>query len=143
MSKCLICGNELVTGDIHWQSGMCNKCWDEHYAVKGGVPLDKFYSELYIDLLKDYRKLEQQLADKDGKINKLSEEHFEMFGDMKDYKNLWLAEQRKNKEICKQVCNKVLELCDEKFRSINEFDFVEVISRDELIEVLDYIEGGE
>ena len=68
MSECLICGNELLTGDIHWQSGMCNKCWDEHYTVKGAVSLDKFYSELYTDLLKDYRKLEQQLAEKDKQL---------------------------------------------------------------------------
>ena len=30
-----------------------------------------------------------------------------MFGDMKDYKNLWLAEQRKNKAIHKQVCDEI------------------------------------
>ena len=56
-----------------------------------------------------YFKLEKQLTEKDKEINKLSEEHFEMFGDMKDYKNLWLAEQRKNKEIRKQVCDEIRE----------------------------------
>lgn len=60
MSKCILCGNELLTGDIHWESGMCNACWKNHYAVKGVVPLDEFYGDLYLNLLKDYRKLEQK-----------------------------------------------------------------------------------
>lgn len=57
--------------------------------------------------IKENQELKQQLTEKDKKINQLSEEHLEMFGDMKDYKNLWLAEQRKNKEIRKQVCKEV------------------------------------
>ena len=60
MSKCVLCGNELLTGDIHWQSGMCNQCWNEHYAIKGAVSLDKLYGDLYLDLLKQYRDLEQE-----------------------------------------------------------------------------------
>lgn len=47
------------------------------------------------------------------------------------------------KKVTEDVCNKILELCDKKFRSINEFDFVEVISRDEVIEILDQIEKEE
>ena len=43
--------------------------------------------------------LERQLAEKNKDINKLSKEHLEMFGDMKEYKNLWLAEQRKVEEL--------------------------------------------
>lgn len=27
MSRCDVCGNELLTGDIHWEIGLCNKCY--------------------------------------------------------------------------------------------------------------------
>lgn len=53
MSKCILCGNELLTGDIHWQSGMCNKCWDEHYAVKGGEYNGWYLSETKLNKLLD------------------------------------------------------------------------------------------
>ena len=80
MSKCILCGNDLLTGDIHWESGMCNTCWNEHYATKGAVPLDKFYGDLYLDTLKKCRDLEQenkelkeQLAIRDKMIEIASE----------------------------------------------------------------------
>lgn len=28
MSKCSRCGMELVTGDVHWDMGLCNGCWN-------------------------------------------------------------------------------------------------------------------
>lgn len=61
MSKCVICGNELLTGDIHWEQGMCNQC----YNIKR-------YPDPYFELKIDKRllgrreeyiqSLEQQLA---------------------------------------------------------------------------------
>jgi len=27
MSKCVLCGRELVTGDVHWEQGLCNECY--------------------------------------------------------------------------------------------------------------------
>lgn len=37
MSKCVSCGNELVTGDVHWQQGLCNKCYEEEFnQLKNG-----------------------------------------------------------------------------------------------------------
>lgn len=45
------------------------------------------------------KQTKQRLTEKEKKIKELSEEHFEMFGDIKNYKNLWLAEQRKNKDL--------------------------------------------
>ena len=33
MSKCSKCGNELLTGDIHWELGWCNNCYNELYKV--------------------------------------------------------------------------------------------------------------
>ena len=64
-----------------------------------------------IDILKyNIDGLEQQLVEKDKEIDKLSKENLELFGYIKDYRNLWLAEQRKNKEIRKQVCDEIREL---------------------------------
>lgn len=104
MSKCLICGNELLSGDMHWERGTCNACWNKTFNkdLVAGIDL--------IDIYKDKISiLEHQLAEKDKEISKLSREHLEMFGDMKTYKNLWLAEQRKNKEIRKQICDEIRE----------------------------------
>ena len=74
-------------------------------------------------------ELQQQLAEKNKEINKLSKEHSEMFRDMKEYKNLWLAEQRKNKQIRQQVCNEI-----EKIALLNRDDNY-VITDDDLDEI--------
>ena len=29
MSKCVLCGRELLTGDIHWEQGLCNECYNK------------------------------------------------------------------------------------------------------------------
>ena len=104
----------------------------------------------------DIQEIKKQLAEKDKEINRLSNkpiiETNRETGTMKIDNIEFNVEQTKaishlleafEKKVTEDVCNKILELCDKKFRSINEFDFVEVISRDELIEVLDYIEGAE
>lgn len=67
MSKCVICGNELLTGDIHWEQGMCNQCYNINR-----------YPDPYFELKTDKRllgrregyiqSLEQQLAGKDKRI---------------------------------------------------------------------------
>ena len=91
------------------------------------------------------KELQQQLAEKDKEIERLK-------ADLKSQKlttDVFSAIaashhefQEYDRVLRKEVCDKILELCDEKFRSINEFDFVEVISRDEVIEILDKIEEG-
>lgn len=54
MCKCIICGNELLTGDIHWEQGLCNQCYNFKSLSNR--------REEYIQSLK------QQLAEKDKKI---------------------------------------------------------------------------
>ena len=29
MSKCIKCGNELLTGDVYWDKGLCNNCYND------------------------------------------------------------------------------------------------------------------
>lgn len=87
---------------------------------------------------KENENLRQQLTEKEHKIEQLKAklETAEYWN--KKYDNL--QSQNNPQDIHKKICDKILELCDKKFRSINEFDFVEIISRDELIEILDKIE---
>ena len=58
-------------------------------------------------------------------------------GDMKDYKNPWLAEQRKNKEVRKQVCDEIRKKFGYKYN--NQL----MISSKRLLEFLDKIEGND
>ena len=75
MSKCLICGNELLTGDMHWEQGMCNACWNKTFNKDVVVGID------LTDIHKDkILILEHQLAEKDKEINKLSKEHLKCLG---------------------------------------------------------------
>lgn len=43
MSRCIYCGNELLTGDFHWQQCICNTCYDKLYGK-----FDKNYREYQI-----------------------------------------------------------------------------------------------
>lgn len=98
------------------------------------------------DLEFHIKRLEEQLAEKDKEINKLSKEHFEMFGDMKDYKNLWLAEQRKNKEICKQVCDEFKKaiITESIFDTEEEASYwTDDIDVKTILEIIDKLEQGE
>ena len=153
MNNCILCGNELLTGDIHWQSGMCNECWNEHYAVKGAVPLDKFYSELYIDLLKNYRKLEQQLAEKNKKIEELKNKVEQLENKLEHYSNdkwyislekLNIPEEIEN-QIKKQVCNEIKKGIGDLFEldfNLKENEF-QVITFYGIKQVLNKIEKAE
>lgn len=98
-----------------------------------------------INLLKEVDELKQQLTEKDKEIDKLSEEHFEMFGDMKDYKNLWLAEQRKNKEIRKQVCEEISDYINKNAYEVltKEYGNTYVVNINEILDFIQEIEQGE
>lgn len=88
---------------------------------------------------KEIEELKTRASEKDKEINKLSEEHLEMSGDMKTYKNLWLAEQRKNKEILKQVCDKIRTY--DRITNKQETSYTGYVEG--LCEMLDRIEKGE
>ena len=51
MSKCVKCGNEILTGDVHWEMGLCNNCYNELYKDhKTHISLDKMWLKLAQDL---------------------------------------------------------------------------------------------
>ena len=68
---------------------MCNQCWNEHYATKGAVPLDKFYGDLYLDTLKKCRYLEKE----DQILKKEVDLACEKIIKMKDADNIFNATQ--------------------------------------------------
>ena len=65
--KCSNCGRELVTGDIHWEQGLCNQCWNVYRHEKMPIPqyVDMLNKEIY-ELQNE--NLKQQLAEKDKEI---------------------------------------------------------------------------
>ena len=67
MSKCCICGNELMTGDIHWSIGVCNTCYDKTC---------KSEEQKYVDMLnkESSELLVNSLAEKDQQIAELQKQ---------------------------------------------------------------------
>lgn len=61
MSKCVKCGNEILTGDIHWEMGLCNNCYNELYKDhKTHISLDK----MWLNLAQSFRDENEKLQDK-------------------------------------------------------------------------------
>ena len=64
MSKCVKCGNEILTGDIHWEMGLCNNCYNELYKDhKTHISLDKMWLKLAQDFRDENEKLQDKVAD--------------------------------------------------------------------------------
>lgn len=81
MSKCGICGNEILTGDIHWAIGICNNCYNKLYKSDEQKYVDilhKENSELLVNSLaekdKQIAELKQQLEEKDEEIAYLTKQ---------------------------------------------------------------------
>lgn len=113
-----------------------------------GIYFEREIAQKKIDkLTEENEKLKQQLAEKEKEIeqlkekcNKLSDEEFEHFGDMKTYKNMWLKEQTKSNQLRHEICEKIRKYL--KYNNGQEW----ILMLDETIslnEVLDKIENGE
>ena len=69
MSKCVKCGNEILTGDIHWEMGLCNNCYNELYKDhKTHISLDKMWLKLAQDFRDENEKLQDKVADLEAKL---------------------------------------------------------------------------
>ena len=69
MSKCVKCGNEILTGDIHWEMGLCNNCYNELYKDhKTHISLDKMWLELAQSFRDENEKLQDKVADLEAKL---------------------------------------------------------------------------
>ena len=69
MSKCVKCGNEILTGDIHWEMGLCNNCYNELYKDhKTHISLDNMWLKLAQDFRDENEKLQDKVADLETKL---------------------------------------------------------------------------
>ena len=69
MSKCVNCGSEILTGDIHWEMGLCNNCYNELYKDhKTHISLDKMWLELAQSFRDENEKLQNKVADLEAKL---------------------------------------------------------------------------
>lgn len=69
MSKCVKCGNEILTGDIHWEMGLCNNCYNELYKDhKTHISLDKMWLKLAQDFRDKNEKLQDKVADLEARL---------------------------------------------------------------------------
>jgi len=69
VSKCVKCGNEILTGDIHWEMGLCNNCYNELYKDhKTHISLDKMWLELAQSFRDENEKLQDKVADLEAKL---------------------------------------------------------------------------
>ena len=69
MSKCVKCGNEILTGDIHWEMGLCNNCYNELYKDhKTHISLDNMWLKLAQSFRDENEKLQDKVADLEAKL---------------------------------------------------------------------------
>ena len=69
MSKCVKCGNEILTGDIHWEMGLCNNCYNELYKDhKTHISLDKMWLNLAQSFRDENEKLQEKISDIEAKL---------------------------------------------------------------------------
>ena len=70
MSKCVNCGSEILTGDIHWEMGLCNNCYNELYKDhKTHISLDNMWLKLAQDFRDENEKLQDKVADLEAKLD--------------------------------------------------------------------------
>lgn len=75
MSKCVKCGNEILTGDIHWEMGLCNNCYNELYKDhKTHISLDNMWLKLAQDFRDENEKLQDKVADLETKLAEKDQE---------------------------------------------------------------------
>ena len=79
MSKCVKCGNEILTGDIHWEMGLCNNCYNELYKDhKTHISLDKMWLKLAQDFRDENEKLQDKVANLESKLAESEKKNFEL-----------------------------------------------------------------
>lgn len=80
MSKCVNCGHEILTGDIHWEMGLCNNCYNELYKDhKTHISLDKMWLKLAQDFRDENEKLQDKIADIEAQIAEMQNKSFILY----------------------------------------------------------------
>lgn len=69
MSKCVKCGNEILTGDMHWEMGLCNNCYNDLYKDhKTHISLDKMWLNIAQSFRDENEKQQQRIAELKAKL---------------------------------------------------------------------------
>lgn len=66
MSKCVICGNEILTGDIHWNKGLCNNCYRD--LPKGNIILNQNLENMFNAYSKILEEKDQRIAELEKRL---------------------------------------------------------------------------
>ena len=104
MSKCVKCGNEILTGDIHWEMGLCNNCYNELYKDhKTHISLDKMWLKLAQDFRDENEKLQDKVADLEAKLVESEEQLKEELVEKKGLERALSACNRQNDEFADMI----------------------------------------
>lgn len=68
MSKCIKCGNELLTGDIYWDKGLCNNCYGQ--LPKGNINLNANLENMFYAYSKILEEKDQQIEELKAEIER-------------------------------------------------------------------------
>ena len=99
MSKCVNCGHEILTGDIHWEMGLCNNCYNELYKDhKTHISLDKMWLKLAQDFRDENEKLQDKIADIEAQIAEMQNKSFILYSTL--YETL-------EKQSCDNVASQI------------------------------------
>lgn len=63
--KCSQCGKELVTGDIHWEMGICNHCYNSVFSdvfINGKTIVYPNVVNISVDDFGEYKKALHRIA---------------------------------------------------------------------------------
>ena len=127
MSKCVKCGHEILTGDIHWEMGLCNNCYNELYKDhKTHISLDKMWLKLAQDFRDENEKLQDKVTNLEAKLAD-SEKNY------KDARELGIEQFHSLKEIInssQEEIDKLKQQLDEKEKELSEYvKIVEVLHK--------------
>ena len=104
MNKCVKCGNEILTGDIHWEMGLCNNCYNELYKDhKTHISLDKMWLKLAQDFRDENEKLQDNVADLEAKLAESEEQLKEELVEKKGLERALSACNRQNDEFADMI----------------------------------------
>ena len=95
----------MITGDVHWEMGLCNQCWNVYRHEKMPIPqyVDILHKEIY-ELQNE--NLKQQLAEKEKEIAYLRERNFYKVS-LKNEESLGIYPKNMEKIIRHQVCEEI------------------------------------
>lgn len=142
MSNCVKCGNKILTGDVHWEMGLCNNCYNELYKDhKTHISLDKMWLELAQSFRDENEKLQDKVADLEAKLAESKKQcqeckHLNKKIEL-NIKNKLINENQQLKQSQKHLAIEQLEKVEEILW--NSQDIGNVIDNDKFLEKLNYL----